>query len=453
MGAEFDSPLAWQYPVTGHGFTDGADRLPAPVLGQASRNPMCRKCHRHKRGWKDHPGCTCAEPEFDTHDNAQRVRTIFIAWLTAIMRECLRVLKPGGHALIWALPRTSHWTATAIEDAGFEVRDVVVALFGEGYPKSRALPKPASEHWILARKPMRGSLAANVAECGVGALNIDGCRVPFASEVDESETKAKNAHGDFQSEPRVHNVVFGHDARQQQNYTAPGRWPPNVALVHAPECDEQRCVAGCPVAELDRQSGPAGGFAPVRGTEPSAAVEPGAVLQPRTRIPSIFHNDSGGASRFFPRFRYHSKASTSERELGLDDSFPEGVADSQALHRGRRMAEPSRIDGAPLAQRRNIHPTVKPLSLMQWLCRLVCPPGGTVLDPFAGSGSTGVACRREGFAFIGIERDPHYVEIARARVAAALRQPGRVLGAEAPPEKQMGFTWALDGARAERGSE
>lgn len=123
LAADWDNPRAWEQPITKHGFTDGGNRLPAPSIGTSARNPMCRKCHKHKRGWKDVLGCQCEEPDFDDSEHRNDVRDYFVSWLTAIMRECLRVLKPGGHALVWALPRTSHWTALALEDAGFEVRD------------------------------------------------------------------------------------------------------------------------------------------------------------------------------------------------------------------------------------------------------------------------------------------------------------------------------------------
>ncbi len=134
-GPEYGRRKAWEAPVSKHGFTDGAERLPAPLIGGSARNPMCRKCHRHKRGWKDTPGCECSQPEFDTHTHQIGTREVFVSWLTEIMCECLRVLKPGGHALVWAIPRTSHWTATAIEDAGFEIRDRVSHIFGSGMPK------------------------------------------------------------------------------------------------------------------------------------------------------------------------------------------------------------------------------------------------------------------------------------------------------------------------------
>jgi site-specific DNA-methyltransferase (adenine-specific) len=139
------------------------------------------------------------------------------------------------------------------------------------------------------------------------------------------------------------------------------------------------CTPDCPVRLLDEQSGNVGAFAPVRGTEPSKAVEPGAITGERARAPGAFYEDTGGASRFF----YTPKANKAERNLGGID---------------------------------NRHPTVKPLELMRWLCRLVTPPGGIILDPFAGSGSTVVAALREGFRCIGIEREADYARTARIRI-------------------------------------
>lgn len=130
MGKEWDDPEKWKYPITKHGYTDGGERVAAPSIGSSSRNPNCRICKRHKRGWKDVPGCQCEKPDFDDRLSHLDARDKFIAWLRLVMVECLRVLKPGGHMLCWAIPRTSHWTATAIEEAGFEVKDSIMHIFG-----------------------------------------------------------------------------------------------------------------------------------------------------------------------------------------------------------------------------------------------------------------------------------------------------------------------------------
>ena len=358
-------------------------------------------------------------------------RDPWIEWLTLVMREALRVLKPGGHALVWALPRTSHWTATAIENAGFEIRDVVTHHFGTGFPKSldvskvmdkaaraerekigkgkgrtglKAQPhggsihsddnyqwpgeyevtapatddakqwqgwgtalKPASEHWILARKPLTGTVAANVQEHGTGALNIDGCRVG---------TDKIQQHGRTQRSDHIRQLTPEPSGREWT-----GRWPPNLLL------------SGDAIEEMDRQSGQSlseGGSRGAGGQHGKySAIGALPDLKPG-------YGDLGGASRFFPRFRYVPKANGGERNKDLD--------------------EPSS------------HPTVKPIALMRWLCRLITPPGGLVLDPFLGSGSTMVAALQEGFRCIGIEREPDYAAIARRRVEEDMplfsRSPG-----------------------------
>lgn len=348
---------------------------------------------------------------------------------SAIFSEALRVLKPGSHALVWAIPRTSHWTATALEDAGFEIRDVVVHLFGTGFPKSldvskaidkaagaereivgpkmrpdgktmaEARPswvgkeneaydrpwkhdpvaverqasitapatdlarqwqgwgtalKPAAEHWILCRKPLIGTVAANVTEHGTGALNVDGCRI--GGDVDTRRPQA----------------AFCHTGTETGTETG-GRWPANVTLSHDPECSDQ-CVQGCAVRALDEQSGESVAGSP-RGDRGS-----GGIWANGNGVPcGPQYGDTGTASRFF----YCAKPSSAERNTGWV---------------------------------RNQHPTVKPAELMQYFCRLVTPPGGVVLDPFCGSGSTGIGALREGFSFVGIEREEEYVNIARERL-------------------------------------
>lgn len=221
--------------------------------------------------------------------------------------ECLRVLKPGGYLLAFASTRTQHRMASRIEDAGFEIRDMIAWVYGQGFPKSRngewggTALKPAMEPITVARKPLVGTAEQNWRRYGTGALNIDECRVGV------------EMHGGAQAEP-----------------TYVGRWPAN--LIHD-------------------------------GGDEVLAAFPAA----------------GSAARFF----YCAKASKADREEG------------------------------------NAHPTVKPTDLMRYLCRLVTPRGGIVLDPFTGSGSTGKAAVLEGFDFIGIEREVQYVEIARRRIPGA----------------------------------
>lgn len=333
-------------------------------------------------------------------DSARGGRDQWITWLSTIFCEGLRVLKPGGHALVWAFPRTSHWTARALDDAGFEIRDCLIHVFATGFAKSldvsQAIDRAASvarpivgrspaglrtqrstaygrtyrpvlhrtgpatkdahrwagwgtalrstsEHWWLVRKPLaERTVAQQVITTGTGAINVGATRVLLP----------KAANGEDSS-----------------------RTPSNFLLTHSPLCQmpanddtgsEIHCADGCPVRAL-AESGP-GGRAPTQSL-PQFAWGDGDIW-PARYVPKIGHGD---------------------RDLA---------------------------DGSL-----NNHPTVKPVALMRWLCRLVTPPGGLILDPFAGSGTTGVAALEEGFAFDGIESDGDYIRIARAR----LRQAARVV--------------------------
>ncbi len=567
-------------------------------------------------------------------DHDKGGRDEWIAWLSSVMAECLRVLKPGGHAVVWALPRTSHWTATAIEDAGFEIRDVLTHNFGSGFPKSAnvsktlresgkacrclngalqyehegtealaylpnlqqgvqteesqgvasstllhtpmllamesngpndscssesnipsggfgiqpartpsqentlgreqprmegrdnlqaqqgqlhrtevhtlptdappngpqgrvhngasssngthggaatqpngsgtphrprhpqqlpteprtlahepdaqgggswsvcercglpAIPdgigtalKPATEHWILARKPLQGTVASNVLAWGTGALNVDGCRVAWRGPDDIGDpTRFHGTNGgDFlASDPA--NTVVGH---------AEGRWPPNLVLTHSASCvrvGDRRirgitggnskamrglyemgmetnepdgirvgyadpdgmetvpaweCAEDCPVRALDGQSGErVTGNTVTRSTSLFQARHDGRE--------GTAYTDTGGASRFFPVFEW-------EPEYDAPFLYQAKASRSERTHGGTVECH---------------HPTVKPVALMRWLCRLVTPPGGTLLDPFAGSGTTGVAALREGLQAILIEREAEYAPIIEARLDA-----------------------------------
>jgi site-specific DNA-methyltransferase (adenine-specific) len=370
-------------------------------------------------------------------------RDAWIDWLAEIMREVWRVTKPGGHALVWALPRTQHWTATAIENAGWEVRDVLMHVFGSGFPKSldvskkidemaghkRDLPKhsawscapgtstnvcdrcgkskggqagncqcdkngqpltdeakqwagwgtalkPSHEAWILARKPLAGTVAATVLEHGTGALNIDGCRVG----TDENTA---------------------------------GRWPPHLLLTHAADCGET-CADGCPVAEMDAQSGISSDTAHPRGR----GIGYGSTANSKRGV--VGYGDTGGASRFFPIFRYSAKPSTAEKSAGLGHRTPATGGEATGRKDGSAGLDNPRAGAGRNGGALNIHPTVKPRGLMEWLVKLITPPGGVVLDPFTGSGSTGVAAVGLGFDFIGFEMSEEFAGIARDRIGHAV---------------------------------
>jgi hypothetical protein len=480
-------------------------------------------------------------------------RTEWVAWMAEIARECLRVIKPGGHALVWALPRTSHWTGWAWEDAGWQPRDKVVHLFGSGFPKSAdvskaidrrryeledvyrvtswirtardaagvtnaqidaafgfagmaghwtsatsqpAVPtldqvptlldvlrvaadempddirrllwdlnglagqpgenwskravigskpsslggtvaaglrnaeyiaehrnkvfdvtapatdaarqwqgwgsalKPAAEDWWLMRKPLDGTIAANVIKHGTGAINVDGCRVGVTKRVPGSP-KRVGASSHTVSLPGYEGGT-GHDPNV-------GRWPANAAfdeeaaaMLDAQTGERPSTLTGRAAAgfrhDLPRENNRQAGFL---GGLPAGQV----------------YADSGGASRFF----YVAKPSRAERDAGCAELEPQQRDEGRVA--GAPGGDNPRNRGA--SERTNSHPTVKSIALMRWLVRLITPPGGVVLDPFCGSGTTLLACIAEGVDAIGIEREAEYVEIIRRRVAHALKTPAK----------------------------
>jgi site-specific DNA-methyltransferase (adenine-specific) len=289
-------------------------------------------------------------------------------------QEIRRVAKPGAHLLAFGGTRTFHRLTCAIEDAGWEIRDCIMWVYGSGFPKSKDIGngwgtalKPAWEPIIVARKPLEGTTAKNVLKHGTGGINIDDCRVPIDLEADASQLRTINRN------PRTEDIsgqVWGLTKNVGDQPTVvheSGRWPSN--LIH----------------------------------------------DGSTEIVKLFPVTSGSTARFF----YCAKATRNERDEGLE-GFEVKTADPYAQHSGRRMPGGSdRFDGKPAARGKNTHPTVKPVKLMRYLCRLVTPLGGTVLDPFMGSGSTGKATAQEKFSFIGIDNDEEAFGIAKARVGAA----------------------------------
>ena len=455
MGKEWDK---LDMPSDGDGFrraANSADTGRDSVFGRASRS----------------------SPEYKANSAMQ-------AWHETWLREALRVLKPGGHIVAFSGTRTSHRLVCAAEDAGFEIRDSLVWMYGSGFPKSLnvgkaidksagatrpviekkrvksggmehvnrtnsevqgyrpdgyqkgenvldvtapATPeaaqwegwgtalKPAHEPIMLARKPLVGTVASNVLKWGTGALNIDGCRVKLAAgeEVHAPQSSPANRGGVVGSD-----LGFSEndaDAFQQaqrdsiERTNTLGRWPPNIILSHSPDC---RCVGtqtikgdlrGPDETDGERE----GGFGDVGASKgdgkPNAAVygnEEVPVYECAPGCPvALLDAQSGGAARFFPQLNfdpeydlpayYAAKAGRKEREEGL---------------------------GHFEADRANVHPTVKPVAVMRWLIRLVTPPGAVVLDPFMGSGTTGVAATLEGVSFWGMEREAEYAEIAFGRI-------------------------------------
>ncbi|KKN15061.1 hypothetical protein LCGC14_0989940 [marine sediment metagenome] len=329
------------------------------------------------------------------------------AWHHAWAVEALRVLKPGGHLLAFGGTRTHHRLMCALEDAGFEIRDTLMWLYGSGFPKSLNLDgewegwgtalKPAWEPIVLARKPLTGTVEANVQAHGTGALNVDGCRLPTDDNLDGGSYSGggnpTGLPGDTRDFKGAGMFAEGGGRLPGQYVPPAGRWPANVVL------DEEAA------AMLDAQSGERKAGGKVQGTEPSHTGDNG-IYGTWERVENSPYGDSGGASRFF----YCAKASREEREAGVGGE-PVRRSDGR-----EKDIENPRLRTSP---RRNAHPTVKPVALMRWLVRLVTPPGGLIVDPFIGSGTTAVAAVHEGFRCIGIDNNAEYLATAQERVERA----------------------------------
>lgn len=483
------------------------------------------------------------DPPYELAFMGKRWDASGVAFQSETWEAIRRVLKPGAHLVAFGGTRTSHRMVCAIEDAGFEIRDSLIWIYGSGFPKSRNLGegwgtalKPGHEPIALARKPFKGSITANHQQYGVGGLNVDGCRI-----------EAADGDYDHPGNDRKARSTFGYGWKQnnQQPPSDLGRWPANCILSHHPDCGvldvwehelsrcdssvadaehgaKQRtsatrgdtapnnavpmpsakanrrrraidktdigcsdglfpeapsddrsddlssstsisgrrptglfqpdsssttriatdsttpsiisssshavniapstkpsaptgsgrwhCVPACPVRMLDEQSGETESSASLRGLagRHDAGDQSNQRLKPYTNS-LRGHDDTGGASRFF----YVAKPSREERDYGC-----EGLSKQFLATMGDGIGEREHNRDQPSAYVRNHHPTVKPIALMRWLVRLVTPVNGTVLDPFMGSGTTGMACRYELRNFVGIEREAEYLAIAERRIAA-----------------------------------
>ena len=364
-----------------------------------------------------------------------------VAFNVNVWREAYRVLKPGGHLLAFSGSRTYHRMAVAIEDAGFEIRDQIMWVYGSGFPKSMAIDKqldkqlgverevvgrnpnsrenstkdntlfesgtvgktdyitkpsseeakkwegwgtalkPAHEPIVLARKPLEGTVVNNILKHGVGGINIDDSRVP-GEEIPINKLEMWSGFGE-KVKPEY-----------EQEMNNKGRFPAN--LIH--DGSEE-------VTELfPRAKG--GAYPAKRGKAVSTTFASGQETEGGFRA----MGDDGSAARFF----YCAKANKRDRNDGLD-GFEVKRPDT------RTKTGMGTFDEKGVAAQSNHHPTVKPIALMQYLVRLITPPTGIVLDPFMGSGSTGKACMYEGFGFIGIDQSEEYVKISQARIDFAIK--------------------------------
>ena len=339
----------------------------------------------------------------------------WIDWMFEVALQCRRVIKPGGHALVWAIPRTSHWTGDAWEEAGWQVRDKIYHVFGSGFPKSMDVSKQldrmaGAEREVVGERKLTGK-----------ARILSG--------------------GNFNGEYKEHYRGSAHDYKEVYSVTAPAtpeakQWA-GWGTALKPAAEEwwlfRRPLEGTVAANVLKHGtgainvdGCRIGTDLIKGSRGEGGKHGrygliGAMDYEHTgRFPANFTHDGsdevtallGDAARFF----YSPKASKADRDEGCEgmELREAGIKNDS----GRGFSE---SDPMAKIMRSNFHPTVKPVDLMTYLCRLITPPGGTILDPFTGSGSTGKAAILEDFKFIGIEREAEYIEIARARIDAAIK--------------------------------
>jgi site-specific DNA-methyltransferase (adenine-specific) len=325
-----------------------------------------------------------------------------------IWKECLRVLKPGGHLLSFSSPRTYHRMAINVEDAGFEIREQIMWVFGSGFPKSHNLKdewegwgtalKPAHEPIVMARKPLsEKTISSNVKEYGTGALNIDACRIGdeeiTVNKLEEWTGFGQLKNPDYTSEKHT------------------GRWPANFIHDGSEEVIDNFPNTGSSTPSEKNKNG---------GEFP----EDNTIKLGLKEIRRTGFQDSGSAARYF----YCAKASKQDRNEGCESLEDKCIGDKgNGLGRkcetcGASILNPCNCEVRSFINpsTKNNHPTVKPTELMKYLCRLITPKNGTVLDPFMGSGSTGKAAILEGYNFIGIELSEEYLDIARNRIKHAI---------------------------------
>ena len=390
----------------------------------------------------------------------------FQEFIFEVFSEVKRVLKPGGHTLVWALPRTSHHTAMGIERAGFEIRDCVYHVFAQGFPKSLNIGKevdklqgnerevvgknsndrsshgkntismcnsvggkitkgtsewegwgtclkPAVECWWLCRKPIsEKTITENVLKWGVGGINIDGCRISYTPEnppipqLEQGKTEIKSDNGMY-----GRNSFNKSKTKSTIGGNLKGRFPSNLILDGSDEVNS---------LFPNTKSGARSSKHNI-GNEQGEMFNHGIYGKYKSKNFDDVPASEGSASRFF----YCAKTSTKERNIGFENSTGSNTYNRKCLTCGKWQRKQSFSDDytckceTPKWEEAtgNNHPTVKPISLMRYLCKLITPKNGIILDPFLGSGSTAIAAKIEEFNWIGIEKEPQYVEIAKKRIA------------------------------------
>lgn len=410
--------------------------------------------------------CIITDPPYELNFMNKGWDNSGIAFQKSTWEHCLRVLKPGGYLLAFGGSRTFHRIACAIEDAGFEIRDTLFWLYGSGFPKGQNIGlaidkkmgvdnrtgniakgvgnnntnsmknglggsqelkqvyeerkaqnqwagwntnlKPAYEPIIMARKPFKGSLVDNILEYGVGGINIDECRVENtnADAYDLEKRQISKATG---SDNDGHFLDLLHNKDLKHGVIDNGRYPANILHDGSQEVMDIFPDTKSTYNENGKHQN-------IINRENKDILKYGY----KERIDTNSYNDSGNASRYF----YCAKASKKDRDEGLD-AF-EDKKFTSALNTKNESGE--RLDGGATPIRKNIHPTVKPMELMQYLIRLVAPKNAIILDPFNGSGSTGKAAmfenreRDANYYYIGIEMTPEYLPISQARIDYALNK-------------------------------
>ena len=353
-----------------------------------------------------------------------------IAFRPETWELALKLLKPGGHLLAFSASRNYHRMAVAIEDAGFEIRDQMMWLYGSGFPKSQNVGdgwgsalKPAHEPIVMARKQLsEKSIKENVLKHGTGAINIDGCRV------EGNDAKYPDTNPDFRDQGKKSKEAIGIDklsfgqvsgakrkTANRKSRSEDGVWTDNNSGMD----NEQNSFAdadprgrfpanvmhdGSDV--ITKEFPQTGKFGSVKPIDKQKTND---VFGKYNEVKEFqAYDDEGSAARFF----YCPKTSKSERHSNLDDH------ETSVGANGNKWTDQDyrKGDTKPTTERKNTHPTVKPVELMKYLCRLVTPKGGIVLDPFMGSGSTGMAAKDEGFDFIGIEKEKEYFDICESRI-------------------------------------